>query len=152
MTNQELFVELLHRLQRYDDAMVLHAVLQQYADRKEFKTSHTRISLNLLGGRVSRIQVQRALQRLRDAGFVSTRAYQNYRTMVSVDGDAVRALLATPVSSIVPGIRSDSFPFLNDWNDAAEKQAKTATNAVIKRMGQDTGKAADDDFPDQPDA
>lgn len=152
MTSSELFIEFLHRLQRYDDAAVLHAVLQEHADIKEFKTSATMISLNLLGGLVTKLQVQRSIERLKAVGLLATRAYPNYRTCISVDGDALRAFLVAPVSNNIPGLRTDSFPFLDALNKAAQGKARAATNAVIKRMGQDTGKAADDDFPDKPDA
>ena len=39
MDSKQLFTELVHRLQRYDDSMVLHAVIQQQADVTELRTS-----------------------------------------------------------------------------------------------------------------
>ena len=59
MDSKQLFTELVHRLQRYDDSMVLHAVIQQQADVTELRTSATRIALDFLGNRVQKKQVQR---------------------------------------------------------------------------------------------
>ena len=114
MTSQELFLALLHRLQRYTDAMVLHAMLRQQADVSEFKGSASHISLDLLGGLVHMKQVQRSLIRLGEMGLLQCRTHANYKTHVSVDRAAVKALLRTPVSPYVPGVIEDTFPFLDE--------------------------------------
>lgn len=116
MTGEQLFISLLHRLQDYQAAMVLHALIQQQADQTEFKISCSQLSLSLLGGRVSLKQVQRALIRLEEQGLVQSRTHTNYRTHITVDREAVQALLRTPVSDYLPGLRNDSFPFLDDLN------------------------------------
>lgn len=116
MDSKQLFTELVHRLQRYDDSMVLHAVIQQQADVIELRTSATRIALDFLGNRVQKKQVQRALDRLSDMGLLQVQAHPNYRTHITVDREAVQALLRTPVSDYLPGLRNDSFPFLDDLN------------------------------------
>ncbi len=116
MDSKQLFTELVHRLQRYDDSMVLHAVIQQQADVTELRTSATRIALDFLGNRVQKKQVQRALDRLTDMGLLQVQAHANYRTHITVDREAVQALLRTPVSDYLPGLNSDSFPFLDDLN------------------------------------
>ena len=116
MNSEQFFTALIHRLQRYDDAMVLHAVIQQQADVTELRTTATRIALDLLGHRVEKKQVQRALDRLSDLGLLQVRPHPNYRTLITVDREAVQALLRTPVSDYLPGLSSDSFPFLDDLN------------------------------------
>lgn len=123
MTGEQLFISLLHRLQDYQTGMVLHALIQQQADQTELKTSCSQLSLNLLGARVSLKQVQRALARLEDLGLVQSRSHTNYRTHITVDREAVQALLRVPVSDYLPGLRSDSFPFLDDLNAKATKSA-----------------------------
>ena len=40
------------------------------------------------------------------------RTHANYRTHIKVDRGAVEALLRTPVSDFLPGMREVSFPFL----------------------------------------
>lgn len=48
---QHLFVELLHRLTRYSDAIVLSALLERHGDVVEVRTSVARIALDIAGGR-----------------------------------------------------------------------------------------------------
>lgn len=144
MTDERFFIDLLHRLQDYDDAMVLYTAIQQQADQTEFKTSSTRIALDLLGNNVEKKQVQRALRRLADHGLIQVRTHANYRTYISVDRDAVNALLRIPVSNSLPGLRSDSFPFLDDLNARAAAQAKDAADSAIKRMAQGPNKPSQD--------
>ena len=112
MHMQRLFVELLHRLHRYPETLVLCAALENGADTGEFKTTATKVSLDMLSGVIDKKQVQRALDRLQDLGFVQVRVHANYRTHISVDREAVEALLRTPVSEFLPGMREVSFPFL----------------------------------------
>lgn len=110
--NEQLFLDLIHRLRRYPEAMVLYAALEQHADADEFKTTATQLSLDLLAGVLEKKQVQRALDRLQELGFVECRTHANYRTHIKVDRDAVTALLRTPISDYLPGLRQVSFPFL----------------------------------------
>ncbi len=112
MNSQRLFVELIHRLHRYPEALVLCAVLENGADEQEFKTTATKLSLNALGGVIEKKQVQRALDRLQELGFVQVRIHANYRTHIKVDSEAVECLLRTPVSEFLPGMSDVSFPFL----------------------------------------
>lgn len=112
MNMQRLFVELLHRLNRYPETLVLCAVIENGADSEEFKTTATKLSLDMLGGVIDKKQVQRALDRLQELGFMEVRVHANYRTHIKVDREAVQALLRTPVSDFLPGMREVSFPFL----------------------------------------
>ena len=145
MTSQELFLALLHRLQRYPDAMVLHAMLRQQADVSEFKGSASHISLDLLGSLVHMRQVQRSLTRLGEAGLLQCRTHANYKTHVTVDRAAVKALLRTPISPYVPGVIDDGFSLLDELNAEAEADANKVADEAIKR-------ASDLHKPDQPDA
>ncbi|MDO5693869.1 MAG: hypothetical protein Q4G70_15555 [Pseudomonadota bacterium] len=77
-----------------------------------------RISLDLLGGVLEKKQVQRALDRLAERGLIELRTHANYRTHIKVDRAAVEALLRTPVSDYLPGLRSTSFPFLEHIQSA----------------------------------
>ena len=125
MDNRQLFIALLHRLRKYSDTLVLYVALEQHADEMEFKTSTTKLALDLLGGVIDRFLVQRSLKRLSDLGLVEVRTHANYRTHIKVDREAVNALLRTPVSPMLPGIRRNSFPFL-DYVNADTRPAEAA--------------------------
>lgn len=122
MTSQQLFVELLHRLRKYSDAAVLHAVLQQHGDVTEFKTSAVKLALDTLGGQIVKRQAQQALERLSRLGLLEIRVHANYRTLIKVDRDAVMALLRQPVSPFLPGLRADGFPFLDHVNSSVAEE------------------------------
>ena len=116
MESQYLFIELMHRLRNYVDASVLYVELHQHADEVDFKTTAAKISLDYLGGRVEKKQVQRSLDRMVDWGLLEVQVHSNYRTHIKVDRDAVMALLRQPVSPFLPGLRADGFPFLDHVN------------------------------------
>ena len=123
MNQQQLFVNLTHRLKKYSDAVVLYALLEQHADETELKTSATQIALDLAGGRIVRRQAQQAIARLTELELIRVRTHANYRTHIKVDRAAVEALLRTPVSDYLPGLRSTSFPFLEHIHSAEAADA-----------------------------
>ena len=131
MNAQGLFIELVHRLNRYPEAIVLAAALEQHADTEEFKTTATQLSLDLLGGVIEKKQVQRSLDRLQEMGFLEVRTHANYRTHIKVDRAAVEALLRKPVSAYLSGLRDVSFPFLDQVN-ASGKASSTSSVVPIR--------------------
>ena len=145
MKSDQLFIALIHRLKSYPDAMVLHAVLRQEADVEVYKSSSGQIATNLLGGLVQKKQVQRSLLRLAESGFLEIKVHSQYKTHVTVDREAVQALLRLPVSDYVPGVIEDTFRFLDELKAEAEAEAEAKQVAAIKR-------ASDLHKPDQPDA
>lgn len=126
MTNERLLIELVHRLCKYSDAMVLYAVLEQHADIEDFKTTTTKISLDFLGAIIEKKQVQRALERLQERGLLEVRTHANYRTHIKVDREAVDALLRQPVSPYLPGLREVSFPYLEHVTEGASVEPHTS--------------------------
>ena len=90
-------------------------------------------------------QVQRSLTRLGEAGLLQCRTHANYKTHVTVDRAAVKALLRTPISPYVPGVIEDRFSFLDELTAEAEADAKKVADEALKR-------ASDHHKPDQPDA
>lgn len=123
MDSKALFVELLHRLRKfedgkYSDAMLLHYLLRQGANEAEFKTTAVKVALDALSGCLNRWEVQRSIVRLTEMGLISTRVHANTRTHFSVNRDAVLALLARPLPRNLPGIDERSFPFLDDWHES----------------------------------
>lgn len=133
MTSQETFIELLHRLKSYQDAMVLHALLDQGADEDELKISATQLAYGALGKQLSTKQVQRSLAKLCDMGLIRERVQPNYRTLIKADREAVMLLLATPVSRTAPGLKKGAFPFLTGLNTAQRDEAETQAEDTIKK-------------------
>lgn len=117
MTNEQLFVHLLHRICKYSDALVLHTVLQDHGDKRQVKTSAVKMALDSLRGQVSPKQVQRSLKRLESMGLINVMPQPNYRTLVTVNSDALLELLnQDPLSGMLPGFRANTFPFLDAVN------------------------------------
>ncbi|MFA1602671.1 hypothetical protein ACDW82_03335 [Alcaligenes faecalis] len=117
MTNEQLFVHLLHRICKYSDALVLHTVLQDHGDKRQVKTSAVKMALDSLRGQVSPKQVQRSLKRLESMGLINVMPQPNYRTLVTVNSDALLEFLnQDPLSGMLPGFRANTFPFLDAVN------------------------------------
>ncbi|WP_415301696.1 hypothetical protein [Alcaligenes sp. SJTW-7] len=117
MTNEQLFIHLLHRLQKYSDALVLHVLLQDHGDERRVRTSATKMALDSLRGQINRRQVQRAFERLESMGLINVMPQPNYRTLVIVNSDALLEFLnQDPLSGMLPGLRANTFPFLDAVN------------------------------------
>ncbi len=130
MTSDRLFIELVHRLGHYADAMVLFALLKEQADIREFESTKPKIARRQLAGSVTEVGVRRSLERLQRRGLISVRTHANTRTHVAVARDAVLRLLRTPVGSMLPGSAALHFPFLEAWDaDIAAARAASATEA-----------------------
>ncbi|ASR89724.1 hypothetical protein [Alcaligenes faecalis] len=117
MTNEQLFIHLLHRLQKYSDALVLHVLLQDHGDERRVRTSATKMALDSLRGQINRRQVQRAFERLESMGLINVMPQPNYRTLVTVNSDALLEFInQDPLSGMLPGFRANTFPFLDAVN------------------------------------
>lgn len=128
MTNEQLFIHLLHRLQKYSDALVLHVLLQDHGDVRRVRTSATKMALDSLRGRINRRQVQRAFERLESMGLINVMPQPNYRTLVTVNSDALLEFLnQDPLSDMLPGFRANTFPFLDAVNATALADFKGST-------------------------
>lgn len=114
-----LLLDLFYRLPNSSDALVLFVLLSKHADEREFQTSANRISHDALQRMISPSQVRNSLKTLQELELVKVRVHANYRTLVSVQRDAVLALLRKPVSETLPGLSDERFPFL-DYLDEAE--------------------------------
>lgn len=120
MDSKTLFNELLHRLTKYkngkySDAMLLHYLLRQGADKEEFKTTAIKVALDALAGCLNRGDVQRSIERLKQLGLISTRVHANTRTHFTVNREAVLELLSEPLPRNLPGIDERHFSFLDEW-------------------------------------
>ncbi|MCX5470208.1 hypothetical protein OSH04_00620 [Alcaligenes sp. A-TC2] len=128
MTNEQLFVHLLHRLRKYSDALVLHVILQDHGDKRQVKTSAVKMALDSLRGQIQRWQVQRSLERLESLGLINVMPQPNYRTLVTVNEEALVAFLnQESLSNMLPGFRANTFPFLDAVNATALADFKGST-------------------------
>ncbi|UUO09440.1 hypothetical protein M6D76_10300 [Alcaligenes faecalis] len=128
MTNEQLFVHLLHRLRKYSDALVLHVILQDHGDKRQVKTSAVKMALDSLRGQIQRWQVQRSLERLESLGLINVMPQPNYRTLVTVNQEALLAFLnQEPLSNMLPGFRANTFPFLDAVNTTPLADFKGST-------------------------
>ena len=125
MTSKDLFVELLHRLQHYADAMVLHGMLQERADEREFESTRPRFSRRQMDGMVTEVAVRRSLDRLQARGLITVRVHANTRTHVAVNRRAVFQLLRQPTGASLPGRVDHTFPFLSAWNAEVSTASET---------------------------
>ena len=131
MTCQQLFIELVQRLAKYSDAAVLWIFLKEHADVAEYKDSAERIAYDQLQQTVDRRDVQRSLGRLKQQGLISTRVHANFRTHVTVNREAVLALLRKPMAERMPSRSAKHFPFLDAWDaDIAATQAAEAIESA----------------------
>lgn len=128
MNNEQLFVHILHRLGKYSDALVLHVLLQDHGDERQVKTSAVKMALDALRGRVQRWQVQRSLERLEALGLIEVRPHPNYRTVITVNREALLEFLnKDDLSNMLPGFRVNSFPFLDAINATPLGEFKGST-------------------------
>lgn len=125
MTSDELFIELVHRLRFYTDAMLLFGMLKEHADVHEFDSTRAKISRRQMDNAVTDREVRRSLERLQERGLVTVRTHANTRTYIRVDRQAVFDLLRQPLSPRLPGRQDFQFPFLDAWatETAAAKAA-----------------------------
>lgn len=135
MENSELFVRLVHVLDNRMDAMFLLALLGQGADRRPFRTTQTVLGERYLQGALSRTQIFRSTDRLRTRGLISTRIYPKTWTEFTVNGEALRALLASQASRLdtLPGLNQEPIAFAETLTQAvsAEPTGTAQADAVI---------------------
>lgn len=113
MTNEQLFIELTHRLADYEEAMVLQLLLAWDADLKPLRSGKRKLQ-QALGSAVSIPGTERAICRLVAQGLVSTKVYPNTYTEYTVNAEAIDALLAEPLPTLkwLPGVSQEPIHFL----------------------------------------
>lgn len=123
MQDSALFIHLILQLRSFADAAVLWAALREHADVQELRTTSTLISRVTLAETIDRKTVQRSFKRLEDLGLISMRIHNNTATHVTVDCDAVLALLGAGLDERLPGLDDGrDFPFLQAW--AQDRKAR----------------------------
>ncbi len=127
MTNSQLFIELVHRLDSYDDAAVLTLLLSLGADRVPIRSTLGQLRQNYLGGLLTPNRVSLAVDHLKAHGLVevdapTVRLRRSRYGELSVDRDAVLALLRQPMvyAEYTPGLSEAPIPLLRDAAWVAE--------------------------------
>lgn len=133
MSNEQLFIRLLHALRDYDEALLLGLMLALGAEASPVRSTAVKLSNNLLGGALSRWAVQRAIGRLCAKGLLLTRVRPKTFTEFSVLVDALDALLSLPLpeSRYLPGISQLPISYL----------AQQRSEAVVYAAGPSAGAA-----------
>ena len=142
--SERLFVELVHRVRHYADAMFLFGMLKEHADVREFESTRPKMSRRQMENMVTDREVRRSLERLQERGLIKVRTHANTRTHVAVNRDAVLDLLRQPVSPRLPGLHEFNFPFLDAWQADIEagREAEATPSADV------SPDASVDPFPD----
>jgi hypothetical protein len=169
VTNQELFVDLIHRLADYEEAMVLQLLLALRADMAPLRSGKRKLQ-EQLGAAISEANVQRAIGRLALQGLITTRVYPNTYTEFRINVEALDALLceSIPATKCFPGVSSEPIHYLiNKADRMAQQDSNAGLNAMTTAAsGQETdvppdvashkapattgGNAGDPDQPSQP--
>jgi hypothetical protein len=128
MTNSQLFIELVHRLESYDDAVVLTVLLSLGADRVPIRSTLGQLRQNHLGGLLTPNRVSLAVEHLQSQGLLSVemptvRLRRSRYGELMVDREAVLTLLRQPMvyAEYTPGLSEAVIPLLRDtqWGDLA---------------------------------
>jgi hypothetical protein len=113
MTNEQLFIALIHRLADYEEAMVLQLLLTLDADRKPLRSGKRKLQQSL-GASVSVRGAERAVSRLVAQGLITTKVYPNTYTEYTVNVESLEELLADPLEPLkwLPGVSQEPIHFL----------------------------------------
>jgi hypothetical protein len=116
MQDSTLFIHLVLQLHHFADAAVLWVALKEHADVREFRTSSTRMSSVELAEAIDRKTVQRSFARLEELGLINVRIHSKTATLITVNREAVLALLGTVLNVRLPGLDDGrAYPFLQAW-------------------------------------
>lgn len=132
LRNQELFINLIHRLGDYEEAMVLHLLLAWRADQTPLRSGKRKLQEQFTE-RLSVWGVERAIFRLVDQGLVTTRVYPNTYTEFRINVEALDALLAEPIPATkwFPGVSSEPIHYLTTKAERlAQKASETGPHAM----------------------
>lgn len=117
MSNTTLFIHLIYKMGNLEDATVVHFLLAKKAHVSPWQTSAREIS-SLLGSTISRLNVQRCIDRLKSLGMIKTRVHPNRYTEITLNQSALVEVMKRPlpVSShgFIPGLSNVAIPLLSD--------------------------------------
>jgi hypothetical protein len=97
------FLDVLHRLADYTEAVLLHALIAQGACKEPFRTTVTKVFKLHAYGILSKTQIQRASARLVKKGLLLVTVHPKTWTEYLVPREAFEQFLAEPLPSNLPG-------------------------------------------------
>lgn len=129
MTSHELFVRLAYALDQHDDACLLMVLLARNAVDQSRRLTTTTIAERDTPGHMDRNRVKRATDRLVARGLIRTRVYVKTWTEYTIDGAALRALLANSAERLskLPGLDGQSIAFADTFDLPAPTDAVQVT-------------------------
>jgi hypothetical protein len=116
MTYNDLFIELLHRLESYDDAMALSVLLALGADEAPVVCTVGQLRQNHMAGALTPNRVALSIDRLENRGLLKLHRRSGRSRLVEFFAErvAIDALLQNPIaySRCTPGNQGLTVPFL----------------------------------------
>jgi hypothetical protein len=116
MNYNDLFIELLHRLENYDDAMSLSVLLALGADEVPVVCTVGQLRQNHMAGALTPNRVALSIDRLESRGLLKLQRRSGRSRLVEffADRDAIGALLQNPIAyaRYTPGNQNLTVPFL----------------------------------------
>ena len=116
MTYNDLFIELLHRLESYDDAMALSVLLALGADEVPVVCTVGQLRQNHMAGALTPNRVSLSIDRLESRGLLKLHRRSGRSRLVEffADREAISALLQSPITytRYTPGNKDLAVPFL----------------------------------------
>ena len=136
-TNQELFIDLIHHLGDYEEAMVLQLLLAWRADQTPLRSGKRKLQ-EQFPTLISVAGVERAISRLMSQGLITTRVYPNTYTEYRINAEALDQLLAEPIPATkwFPGVSNEPIPYLGM---KAERLERHSSNHAIHDLGPELG-------------
>lgn len=143
MTYNDLFIELLHRLESYDDAMALSVLLALGADEVPVVCTVGQLRQNHMAGALTPNRVAVSIDRLEHRGLLKLHRRSGRSRLVEffANREAIAALLQNPIAyaRYTPGNQNLAVPFLKRSSESfagmtfGEKQG--TEHAVIAKDG-----------------
>jgi hypothetical protein len=116
MTYNDLFIELLHRLESYDDAMALSVLLALGADEVPVVCTVGQLRQNHMAGALTPNRVAVSIDRLEHRGLLKLHRRSGRSRLVEffANREAIAALLQNPIAyaRYTPGNQNLAVPFL----------------------------------------
>ncbi len=133
MSNTTLFIHLIYKMGNLEDATVVHFLIAKRAHISPWQTSAREIS-SLLGSTISKLNVQRCLDRLKRMDVVKTRVHPKRYTEISLNQSALIDVMKRPLpvsnDGFIPGLSNIAIPLLSDPDFLQAISGTTATDGL----------------------
>ncbi len=131
MSSTTLFIHLIYKMENLEDATVVHFLLAKKTHISPWRTSAREIS-SLLGSKISKLNVQRCLDRLKHMGVIETFVYPKRYTEISLSQSELIEIMKRPLpvsrDGLIPGLSNEVIPLLSDPDFLQAISAAAATD------------------------